>query len=385
MRFAVDAHAIGRHLTGNEVYVRSLLSGFSSLDREAEFFTYISVHEARTSIPSRFQTRAVGTNPFLRLGYEITRQVRKDRPDLLHVQYTAPLVCPVPVVATVHDVSFLEHPEYFPRTRAMQLRWSVGRTVERAARVLTGTEFSRSAILRGYPKLDPDKVVVVPIAAGGGFRQISREQAAVNVRKRFGASWPYILSVGDLQPRKNHIGLIAAYARMIRENPQFPHHLMLAGKPTWFAERVYAAAKASGVEDRIHFAGFVTDEELLHLYNGCEFFIFPSYYEGFGLPPLEAMTCGRAVACANTSATPEVVDGAGILFDPYSEAEIKRAMMDLIADAELRARMERLGQKRASHFSWQKTAEQVLAIYYEIAGRRPRTGRRAPAASIIPR
>src|SRR5690242_2870122 len=160
MRIAVDAHAIGRHLTGNEVYVRSLLNGFASLDRESEFITYISVQEARSWIPARFATRDVGTNPFLRLGFELTRKVHSDRPDLLHVQYTAPLMCSAPVIATVHDVSFLEHPEYFPRARAWQLRWSVRRTVERAARVLTGSEFSRSAILQAYPQLNPDKVIV---------------------------------------------------------------------------------------------------------------------------------------------------------------------------------------------------------------------------------
>jgi glycosyltransferase involved in cell wall biosynthesis len=360
------------------------LNGFSALDRESDFITYISAKEARAWIPERFTAREVGTNPFLRLGYELTRQIRSDRPDLLHVQYTAPLACSAPVIATVHDVSFLEHPEYFPRTRALQLRWSVGRTVERAARVLTGSEFSRSAILRGYPRLDPEKVMVVPIAPASGFRQISRDHAAQNVRKRFGGNWPFILSVGDLQPRKNQIGLIGAYARMLREDPGLPHHLVLAGKPTWFAERVYAAARHSGVADRIHFAGFVPDDDLLQLYNACEFFIFPSYYEGFGLPPLEAMACGRAVACANTSAMPEVVDGAGILFNPYAEAEIRRAMTDLIADSELRARMERLGQKRAAHFTWHKTAEQVLAIYYDVAGGGLPATKRMPSASITP-
>jgi glycosyltransferase involved in cell wall biosynthesis len=385
MRFAVDAHAIGRHLTGNEVYVRSLLHGFSSLDRESQFITYISGVGARTWIPARFTAREVGTNPFLRLGFELTRNVHGDRPDLLHVQYTAPLACPVPVIATVHDVSFIEHPEYFPRTRAMQLRWSVRRTVEHAARVLTGSEFSRSAILRAYPKLDCDRVVVVAIAAGNGFRQISREHAALAVQKRFGVPGRFILSVGDLQPRKNHIGLIAAYARMIRKHPQFPHHLVLAGKNTWFAERVHAAAARSGVAERIHFTGFVEDQELLQLYNACAFFVFPSYYEGFGLPPLEAMACGRAVACSNTSAMPEVVDGAAILFDPHSEPEIARAMVDLIMDSALRVRMERLGQKRAAYFTWQKTAQQTLEIYYEVAGQNRPARKNMPSASMTPR
>jgi glycosyltransferase involved in cell wall biosynthesis len=384
MRFAVDAHAIGRHLTGNEVYVRSLLNAFASLDTESEFLAYISLEEARPWIPARFQARTIRANPFVRLGFELTRKLRHDRPDLVHVQYTAPLACPVPVIASVHDVSFLEHPEYFPRARASQLRWTVKRTVERAARVLTVSEFSRSAILRAYPRLDPDNVIVAPNAAAAAFRPVSREHACRNVRKRFGFSAPFILSVGDLQPRKNHIGLIRAYARLMRANPQFPHHLVLAGKETWFAERVKQAARESGMAERIHFTGFVADEELLQLYNACEFFVFPSFYEGFGLPLVEAMACGRAVTCARTSAMPEVVDGAAILFDPYDEHEIARAIVDLVADPELRARMERLGQQRATHYSWQRTAQRTLEVYYEVAGQ-SRPARSLRSATITPR
>src|ERR1039457_1016772 len=146
MRFAVDAHAIGRHLTGNEVYVRSLLNAFAAQDRDCEIMAYVAAQESCASIPASIRTRRVALNPFVRLGYDLSMKVRQDRPDLLHVQYTAPLACPVPVVATVHDVSFLEHPEYFTRDRAWQLQWSVRRTVHRAARILTGSEFSRSSI-----------------------------------------------------------------------------------------------------------------------------------------------------------------------------------------------------------------------------------------------
>src|SRR5260370_22731684 len=133
MRFAVDAHAIGRHLTGNEVYVRSLLDGFASLDKQSEFITYISVEQAREWVPARFHTRTVGANPFLRLGFELTQKLRRDRPDLVHVQYTAPLAGPLPLIVTVHDGSFLGHPQYFPRLSAMQFRWTRRRTLGRAA------------------------------------------------------------------------------------------------------------------------------------------------------------------------------------------------------------------------------------------------------------
>ena len=183
---------------------------------------------------------------------------------------------------------------------------------------------------------------------------------------------PYLLTVGDLQPRKNQIGLIRAFAEMIRAYPQLPHHLVLAGKETWFSSRIRSAATDSDVADRIHLVGFVTDDDLLRLYNGCDVFVFPSFYEGFGLPVLEAMACGRAVACSNTSALPEVADSAALLFDPHSTAEMTRAMLDLVLDTDLRSRMERLGTQRASQFSWQKTAEKTLEIYYDVANCRQR-------------
>src|ERR1039458_4243851 len=140
MRFAVDAHAIGRHLTGNEVYVRSLLTAFAAQDRDCEIVAYVSALESCASIPASIRTRRVALNPFMRLGYDLSMKVREDRPDLLHVQYTAPLACPVPVVATVHDVSYLEHPEYFTRGRAWQLQVTVGRTVRRSEERHVGKE-----------------------------------------------------------------------------------------------------------------------------------------------------------------------------------------------------------------------------------------------------
>jgi glycosyltransferase involved in cell wall biosynthesis len=157
------------------------------------------------------------------------------------------------------------------------------------------------------------------------------------------------------------------------------HRLALAGKETWFSGRVHEAAKQSGVADRIHFCGFVSDHELLQLYNACDLFVFPSFYEGFGLPALEAMACGRAVACSGTSAVPEVVDGAAILFDPYAPDEIARAMADILLDSELRGRMERLGLMRAAKFSWRNTARQTLDVYGEVA--EDRRSFRAPVTS----
>ena len=206
----------------------------------------------------------------------------------------------------------------------------------------------------------------MPYAAAPEFRPISRQAAAAAVRERHKIAGPFILAVGDIQPRKNHIGLIGAFARLVRAYPQFPHKLVLVGKPTWFADRVRQAARESGVAERIEFCGFVPDTDLLQLYNACDVFVFPSFYEGFGLPTLEAMACGRAVVCSDAAALPEVADGAAILFDPYAVDEMVRAMADILLDAELRVRMERLGLQRAAHFSWQKTAQMTLETFREV-------------------
>jgi glycosyltransferase involved in cell wall biosynthesis len=382
MLFALDAHAIGRHLTGNEVYARNLLNSLLSLGSEARFLAYLSLEDAQ--IEGNCRVRRVPMNPFLRLGLDFAMKLRRDKPDLLHVQYTAPLACPVPVVVSVHDVSFQEHPEYFSFSRAAQLRWSVRRTVERAARVLTGSEFSRASILRVYPGLDPENVIAVPNAAAACFRPLRREPAAARARAKFGLAKPFLLTVGDLQPRKNHIGLIEGFRRLLRACPQLPHDLVLAGKDTWFSGRVREAARASGVGERIRFTGFVTDEDLLHLYNACDVFVFPSFYEGFGLPLLEAMACARAVACSNTTAMPEVADGAAILFNPRSADDIARALADLLRDAELRARMERLGLQRSAGFSWARTAAATLRVYEEVVGARPAARRYSPAHAVNP-
>src|SRR3984957_7849837 len=282
MRIAVDAHAIGRRLTGNEVYIRSLLNALAGEGADCEFVAYVSSDGAEASIPRNITVRRVAANPYIRLGWDLARRVWQDRPDLLHVQYTGPLVCPAPVVVSVHDVSFLEHPEYFPRARAFQLRTTVGRTVRSAAKILACSEFSRRSILKVYGDLDEDKVVVAAIAAAPEFRPISRDAASAYVREHLKIPQPFVLSVGDIQPRKNQIGLIRAFAKLVRAHPQLKQNLVLAGKETWFAGRVHEAAQESGVADRIQFVGFVSDADLLQLYNACDLFVFPSFYEGFG-------------------------------------------------------------------------------------------------------
>jgi glycosyltransferase involved in cell wall biosynthesis len=377
MHYSVDAHAIGEKLTGNEVYIRNLIQRFPALDATARFTAFLSVPEARPLLPESVAIRQVSRNPFLRLGFQLSRHLHDLRPDLLHVQYTAPLNCPCPIVVSVHDVSFLEYPEYFTPARALQLQLTVRRTVLRAARVLTPSEFSRKSILSAYG-VDPERVTVVPNAVAPTFRPLPGDPARRAMQERFGIRAPFVLSICDLQPRKNHLRLIRAFADVIRSHPELPHRLVLTGKETWFTRQVRDEVRRSGCEDRIQLTGWASDEELLQLYAACEVFVYPSLYEGFGLPVLEAMACGKAVACSNATAIPEVADSAALLFDPHSVPEIARALADLMLDGELRARMERLALQRAAQFSWDHAAAGTLEVYAEVA----RSRRRVAAAAL---
>ncbi len=378
MRFSVDAHTIGCHLTGNEVYIRNLLNEFADLDPSNEFIAYVSKPEAPSHLSARVVTRWVSQNPYKRLALDLPSAVRRDRPELLHVQYTGPLFTSVPLVVSVHDVSYLELPDCFTRFRREQLKFTVHRTVRKAAAILTPSEFSRRAILDHYD-LEEHKVVVVPNAVSSQFRPMDRRVALNALEKKFGLRGPYVLTVGDLQPRKNHLGLLKAFEEAVRAHPQLTHQLVFVGKETWYSKDLHRAVEKSSIKGRVHFTGFVEDTDLVSFYAGCDLFVFPSFYEGFGLPILEAMACGRAVASSNTTAMPEVADAAGILFDPRSTAEMSRAISDVLLDSELRQRLERLGAQRASLFSWEKAAERTLDVYAMVAGQHRKAKAAVPA------
>ncbi|MCB1020886.1 MAG: glycosyltransferase family 4 protein [Acidobacteria bacterium] len=366
IRVAVDAHAIGRRQTGNEVYIRSLVRRYPRLAPEIGFVGYTCCEEGDRWLPDAFERRRVASNPFLRLGRDLASKVKQDQVDLLHVQYTAPLNAPAPIVVTIHDVSYIEHPEYLPWPRAQQLRWSVRRTVASAAKVITISEFSRQAIAKAYD-LDPAGIAVTPLASQDCFRPVNRETARRRVAEKLGFPQPFILNVGDLHPRKNQIGLVHAFRALLNAHPELPHMLLMVGKHTWFAPKVIEEVRKQGLEDRVVFTRFVDDDLLASIYNAADLFVFPSHYEGFGLPAIEAMACGRPVVCSDATALPEVVDGAAILFRPDSVEEQMRAMRDVLLDQELARRLEKKSLQRAKYFDWRETALRTLDVYYEVA------------------
>ncbi len=381
LRVAIDAHAIGNQQTGNEVYVRNLLQRFACLEPENDYLAYVSPNSGASPIPASVKTRVVSGNPFVRLGYQLGAHLREDRPHLLHVQYTAPLRCGVPVVVTVHDVSYLEHPEFFSPFRRRQLTLTVERTVRRAALVMTCSEFSRQAISAAYG-LDPASIHVAHNGAASGFVPGDRIRAKVLLRERYGLDAPFLLSVGNLQRRKNQSGLIRAYTSLIAAHPEHPQHLVLVGKETSQSAEVRALARQSVVKGRIHFLGFVPDEILPDFYNAADLFVFPSFYEGFGIPLLEAMACGRPIACSNRTALPEVAGKTAVLFDPASTPSIAKALHDMLTNLDLCQKLGDAALERSRVFSWDRSARIVLEAYRQAVGSSVR-GVEAPAPRAL--
>ena len=354
MRFSVDAHAIGQHLTGNETYIRNLLMCFAALIQESEFIAYVSRASAYARCSGAVSQSAWWLKIRLCGWVRSATQTAQDRPDLLHVQYTAPLFCPVPVVVSVHDVSYLEYPEYFTPFRASSTALHSAANGPVGPRVFSRpASFLKRSIVEAYG-LDPDKG---DGDAERGFvgRSVrcraKRRSAGLRTSQDF--AFPFILSVGDLQPRKNHLQLDPGFRRADLRLSELAHHLVLVGKETWYSQ--YDSSRRERVGARTAFIhGFVEDEELLRLYGACDIFVYPSFYEGFGFRfwkrwraagPWLAPTLLR---CRRWPIRPR------LLFDPDSVPEMVRAMRDLLLDAELRARMERLGTQRATLFSWEQ-------------------------------
>jgi glycosyltransferase involved in cell wall biosynthesis len=208
----------------------------------------------------------------------------------------------------------------------------------------------------------PSKVSVVPGAVDAAFSRVEDSSSLEDARDRYGLPRKFVISVGTLEPRKNYPRLISAYA-LLRRLTGLPHHLVIAGKPGWLFEETYDRARTEGVTECVHFLGFVPDRDLALLYALADLMVFPSLYEGFGIPPLEAMACSTPVVCSNNSSLPESVGDAALLVNAENVEEIADAMARVLTNTELRAHLVELGETQAAQFTWQAAAQKLLTAY----------------------
>jgi len=281
-----------------------------------------------------------------------------------------PACAPCPMVGTVHDYSSIHMESKYDLARYTYITRVLPFLARRLTRVIAVSESTRCDVTN-YAHVPRERVDVVMHGVDGAvYHPRDAAQTRARVSEMFGVKAPYLLYISRLEhPGKNHVRLIEAFVRL-KYREDAPHRLVLVGSDWSRAAEVHAAATQSPAARDIVFTGFAPGDELPYLYAGADAFVFPSLYEGFGMPILEALACGVPVVCANNSSLPEVAGDAAILFDPYSVEEMANAMARLIRDSALRDDLVRKGLARAAGFTWAATARQTLAVLHEAAAMR---------------
>lgn len=366
--------------SGISRYIVSLLAEFARSERPHRFDVLAYGRERDIFLPSgatNMEARCFGENlrsPLRNVLWHQTalpclcRSTDCDVAFLPAANRRSPMRMPCPTVGTVHDFSSIHVQGKYDPARMFYIRQVLPFLARRLTRVLTVSESSRRDIVE-YARVPPERVTVTPLAADSSvYKPGDVEEARARIHERYGIQGPFVLYTSRLEhPGKNHVRLIRAFDRL-KEREKLPHRLVLAGSDWSGSEAIHREAKAARHAADIVFPGFVASSDLPALYRASELFVFPSLYEGFGLPILEAMSCGVPVACANVSSMPEVAGDAGVLFDPHDEEAIGDAMRRVLTDESLKAATAVAGLKRAAQFSWRRTAERTLDVLEEAAG-----------------
>ncbi len=377
MIIAIDYTSALKQSGGIGRYTRGLITTLARLDDHNQytllitpdtppaglqfFQAYPNFKHKRYPLPERWMT--IGWHRFF-LPVPVERFAGPV--ELFHSpNFILPPVKQAKTLLTVHDLSFIRHPQGAVDSLRRWLEKVVPRSLARADHILADSASTRQDLIELF-NLDPETITVVGAGVEERFQPVTApdQLAAVRQRYRLPPDVPFILSLGTLEPRKNFTGLIKAY----NESPVHQsHHLVIAGGKGWLYDEIFAAATASPVRERIHFTGFVADADLPALYSLADIFAYPSHYEGFGIPVIEAMACGTPVVCANNSSLPEVAGQAALQITATDTAALAAALHQLASDASLRQKVIAAGFAQARLFSWSNAARRLLAVYQNLA------------------
>ena len=369
-RIAIDARKWRDYGIGT--YVRNLVRHLARLDHETTYFLFCERQDAAVlrDLAANF-VPVVDDSPGygLKEHLSIPLKLRRLGAELFHTpHYVLPLLCPTRAVVTIHDCIHLLFPQYLPNRAALRYAEFMMRSaIRRSALVLTVSEASRADILRFFPETEAERVQVVPNAIDPAILDDPGDEERERVRERYQIRGRFVLYAGNIKPHKNLDRLISAFA-LLRQEGFDDLKLIIIGDEVSRHGSLRRTADAAGLRQEVRFFGFVPDRTLACLYRMASVFAFPSLYEGFGLPPLEAMACGAPVVTSRLSSLPEVVDDAALLVDPYSIEDIARGLTRVLTDDELRAQLVARGQTRAQAFSWEKSVEKIHATYLKVLG-----------------
>lgn len=379
MKIGLLLLAAGRRAGGPETYEVQLVQNLQQLDRTNEYHIYCTepsaMEQFKNAQPNfKFHLLWPGFNRSIALTLTLPFLLKKHGIDLLHCTYAPPPFSPVPYVFTFHCLSNLLHPEYYGTAKVFRLNQLQKLGLKYAKQVICVSQFVADGASDHF-KVNKDRLGTVHNGVGSWFHPENKETAAQFLHAELGIDSPYILYVGKLQARKNLVRLIRAF-KQYKEQVGGNTKLVLVGRKTETSEPISQEIENSGLSAFIHHIDYIQQDQdaqrdvpLMNcLYSNAEMFVFPSLYEGFGIPILEAMACGTPVITSNTTSLPEIAGEAAILVNPESEKEICEAMVKLSNDPALQQHYRIAGFQRAAKFSWHRCAEQTHEIYCELAG-----------------
>ena len=368
MRIGIDARIVHYARGGIRNYVLRLLDALATLDAETAYYVLHSRKDRRPPLPgTNLHAVACWTPSHHRLErWALGIEVARLGLDLLHsTDFIPPALGARRSVITVHDLNFCYYPQFLTaeshRYYNQQIEWAV----RRADHILADSHATKSD-LTSLLDVPGEKVTVVHLAADPAFRPLPDGDAR-RVAAQYGLEPGYLLFVGTLEPRKNLPGLLQAY-RLLLDAGATTAPLVLIGGKGWLYDEIFEQVEALRLDERVRFLHDVPDADLPGMYNAASVLSTPSFYEGFGLPALEAMACGTPVVVADRASLPEVVGEVGLLVDPEDPDGIARALARVLMDESLRARMQELGPVQAGRFTWERAARATLAVYREVAG-----------------
>jgi glycosyltransferase involved in cell wall biosynthesis len=353
--------------TGTENYSLNLIRELLSQGQDSRFRLYFNRGPAPGLFPKGAELRVI---PFPRLWthMRLSLEMLSSPPDLLFVpSHVLPLVHPRRSVVTVHDLGYHYYPEAHTRFQNFYLRWSTRYNARTATRVLADSEATCGDLVRHYG-IARDKITVVYPGRDETLVPVAESEARTDVCARYGVRSPYLLYVGTLHPRKNLARLVQAFASLLSSLSSTAQpspdglQLVLAGQKGWLYEEIFTQVRERGLAERVVLTGYVPDSDLGSLLSGALAFVFPSLYEGFGLPVLEAMACGTPVVCSDVSSLPEVAGDAALYVDPQDAGGMAQALHQIVVDADLRRTLVGRGFQQVQRFSWRRCAQETWQV-----------------------
>lgn len=371
MRIGIDATALPPQPVGAGYYIINLIRALSELKTNHQFVVFAQRDRRclfEISEESGLEWVLVSDkNPPIRLIWEqigLPGLVRRCKVDLLHsLHYTRPLRLPCKSVVTFHDMTFFLFPQFHTPAKRLFFPLAIHYSAASASAIIADSESTRQDAIR-LLGISPQKIFSVPLGVGKRFHRVTDPSTLAQVREKYGLPDHFILYLGLVEPRKNVSLLVRSYKNLIDQG--ISHPLVIVGRLGWMFQSVLEEIERLGLQDRVHFTGYLPIRDLPIVYNLADVFVYPTAYEGFGLPPLEAMACGTPVITSAVSSMPEHVGEAGILVAPNDIQALARAMAAVLSDQALKNQLMEKGPKQAAKFTWERTARETLQVYQKL-------------------